>query len=144
MKYLSDCKPYVLMISLTDDSETLSRIAGYAAMGQLQAGRHFIAELPREARSLELPEWRKVFTHKDTVKRTSVDTCMWGQGPSRSKKRLDFIASTDTLLDGIKGYKCDGRHGHHDPHPSEPWPMALSREIMYVISQVLILSLIHI
>ena len=126
------------MISLTDESKTFSRIAGYAAMGQLNAGRHFIAELPRETRSLELPEWRAVFTHKACVKRISVDTCMWATGTSRSKKRLDFVASTDVLLNGVKGYKCDGRHSHHDSHPSEPWPIALCREIMYAMSQVLI------
>ena len=107
LKYLSECKPYVLVITLTDDSQTLSRIAGYAAIGQLEADRHFIAELPRNAKALNLPEWQAVFRHKACVKRISVDTCMWTSGASRSKKRLDFVASSDTLLDGIKGFKCD-------------------------------------
>ena len=47
---------YVLVISLTADSDTSDRIAGYAAMGQLQADRQCIAELPRESRSLNLPK----------------------------------------------------------------------------------------
>ena len=120
LKYLSECKPYVLMISLTADSDTFNRIAGYAAMGQLQADRHFIAELPRESRSLNLPEWRAVFTHKACVKRISVDTCMWSTGKNRPWKKLDFVASSDALLDGIKGWKCAGKHNHYTSHPSEP------------------------
>ena len=138
LRYLNECKPYVLMISLTDDSETLSRIAGYAAMGQLQADRHFIAEPPRDSRSLNLPEWKAVFTHKACVKRITVDTCMWSTGKHRPWKRIDFVASSDALLDGIKGWKCDGKHNHYAPHASEPWTMALCREIMFAISQELI------
>ena len=96
LKYLSECKPYVLMSSLTADSETFNRIAGYAAMGQLQVDRHFIAELPRESRSLNLPEWRAVFAHKACVERISVNTSMWSTGKNRPWKKLDFVASSDT------------------------------------------------
>ena len=138
LRYLNECQPYVLMISISDDDTTLSRIAGFAAMVQLQAHRHFIAELPRESRALELPEWRAVFQHKACCKRISVDTCMWAAGSSRPWSRLDFIASSDTLLDGIKGFKCDKRHGHHVSYRKELWPIPLCREIMYAISQMLI------
>ena len=34
LRYLNECKPYVLMISISDDSKTLCQIAGFAAMVQ--------------------------------------------------------------------------------------------------------------
>ena len=89
MRYLHECKPYVLMISLSDDSDAMSRIAGFAAMGQLQTDRHFIAEIPRDTRSMNLPEWKAVFSHKARVKRISVDTCMWATGSSRAEQGND-------------------------------------------------------
>ena len=112
LKYLNECKPYVLMISLTADSDTFNRIAGYAAMGQLQADRQCIAELPRESRSLNLPKWRVVFTHKSCANKLQLTLACGSTGKHRPWKKLDFVASSDALLDGIKGWKCDGKHNH--------------------------------
>ena len=86
---------------------------------------------------MDLPVWRAVLQHKG-CKQISVDTCMWATGSSRPWSRLSFIASSDQLLRGIKGFKCDTRHGHHVSYRKELWPISLCREIMYAISQMLI------
>ena len=119
---------YVLVISLTADSDTSDRIAGYAAMGQLQADRQCIAELPRESRSLNLPKRRAVFTHKSCANELQLTLACGSTGKHRPWKTPNFLASSDLLLNGIKGFKCDGQHGHHESQPFEPWPIALCRE----------------
>ena len=75
--------------------------AGIAALAQMQAGCHFIAEHPQSSDLWQLPIWRRI-AHKCSVARVLVHQCMAGLKGRRSglpvHKPTEFWASDPLLV----------------------------------------------
>ena len=138
LEYLDKCRPTILIISTPCTgmkgfsalnrainhagwlrsrrvSVPLAKLAGIAAMAQMSAGRHFIAEHPQSSDLWQLPEWRFIAYHC-SIARVLVHQCMAGLKGRRSGlpvyKPTEFWSSDPLLVSYLHGLRCDRSHSH--------------------------------
>ena len=89
-------------------SVPLAKLAGLAAMAQMKAGRHWIAEHPQSSDLWQLPVWREIARHC-SVARVLIHQCMAGLKGQRSgmpiMKPTEFWASDPLLVAYLHGWK---------------------------------------
>ena len=86
-----------------------------AAVAQLRAGRHFIAEHPQGSDLWKMLVWQTILNTEGVVS-VLVHQCMAGLIGPRSglpiKKPTEFVASDEALIKHLHGLICNGRHQH--------------------------------
>jgi len=129
LKYLDECRPMILIISTPCTgmkgfsalnrainhsgwlrsrrvSVPLAKLAGIAAMAQMSAGRHFIAEHPQSSDLWQLPEWRFI-AYQCSIATVIVHQCMAGLKGRRSGlpvfKPTEFWSSDPLLVHYLHG-----------------------------------------
>ena len=95
-------------------SVPLAHLGGLAALKQMNAGRHFIAEHPQGSDMWSMPIWRTI-QHLGMA-RAIVHQCMAGLRGSKSglpvMKPTQFLASDEALVAYLQNLRCDGTHRH--------------------------------
>eukprot|EP00973_Karenia_brevis_P049905 6929330-Karenia_brevis.AAC.1 len=114
---------------------------------QIQSKRHFVFEQPAGSHGYEIPEWKQLMP-KWNVQQVIIDPCAAGKVGRKSglktKKPTDFRASEESLIQGLRKFKCPGNHQHtnlggggtHRPHAiiekssdHAEWPPGVCREL---------------
>jgi len=95
-------------------SVPLANLGGLAAMLQMQAGRHFIAEHPHGSDMWSMTIWRNI--EGQGAVRAIVHQCMAGLVGLKSglpiMKPTQFLASDEALVSHLHDLRCDGSHRH--------------------------------
>ena len=96
-------------------SEALGNLAGRVALHQLQHGRRFIKENPRNSDLYKLPVWERVRRHPQ-VKQVYVDMCAVNLRDPETKllikKPSEIWTSSNHFVKSLSNLRCNGRHKH--------------------------------
>eukprot|EP00973_Karenia_brevis_P092934 12414733-Karenia_brevis.AAC.1 len=82
---------------------------------QMQSKRHFVSEQPAGSHGYQILEWKQLLS-KRKIEQVIIDQCAAGKVGRNSglpvKKPIDFRSSEESLIQGLRKFKCPGNHQH--------------------------------
>lgn len=116
----------------------LAKLCAQVAEIQLEAGRHFVLEQPRNSTMFDLKEWKQLMPRLHFV---ICDQCRFGlveRCGMPLKKPTKFVASHVILLEHLRDKLCFERHPHGKvTSEAERWPHKLCKAVATGIADLL-------